>query len=100
MTDMIVEKMTRDGLLIHHTEVAPPNEDPGAPCDGVDGNLFDARSFNRIGCLKDGELLAQKMPHTGMFCLAPAGRQCMALEGPLVGLRGAAGLFWFGLDRL
>ena len=67
VTQTIVEEMERDGLLVHRTEYSPPNEDPGSPCDGANGDLFDARSFNWIGCLKDGELLATKTPHTGLF---------------------------------
>jgi len=67
VTHTIVEETERDGLLVHRTEYSPSHEDPGGPCDGANGNLFDARSFNWIGCLKDGELLAQKTPHTGMF---------------------------------
>ncbi len=67
VTHTIVEEMEHDGRLIHRTEYSPPEDDPGGPCDGANGNLFDARSFNWIGCLKGGELLAQKTPHTGMF---------------------------------
>ena len=67
VTHTIVEEVERDGLLVHRTEYSPPQEDPGGPCDGANGNLHDARSFNWIGCLKDGSVLAQNEPHTGLF---------------------------------
>ncbi|MCY3703434.1 MAG: hypothetical protein OXG16_12220 [Rhodospirillales bacterium] len=66
-THTIVDEMERNSLLVHRTEYSPPHEELGGPCDGANGNLFDARSFDWIGRLKDGELLAQKTPHTGMF---------------------------------
>ena len=64
-THTIVEEMERGGLLVHRTEYSPPHVDPGGPCDGANGNLFDARSHNWIACLKDGEVLAETTPHAG-----------------------------------
>ena len=67
VTHTIVEEYEREGQLIHRTAYSPPHEDPGGPCDGANGNLFDARMFTWTACLKDGEVLAEKTPHTGIL---------------------------------
>ena len=63
----IVEKREIDGRVIDVHAASPPTKDPGYPCDGSSGDMFDAVTHNWIGCLKDGEILASLSPHGGQY---------------------------------
>lgn len=66
-TNTIVEKREIDGRVVDVHTKSPPQRDPGAPCDGAHGDMFDAVTHNWVGCHKDGKLLASLSPHSGQY---------------------------------
>lgn len=63
----IVEKRDIDGRVVDVHAASPRNRDPGSPCDGANGDMFDAVTHNWMACLKDGEILASVSPHDGWY---------------------------------
>ena len=66
-TNTIVEKRDIDGRMVDVQQKSPPNRDPGTPCDGAGGDMFDAVTHNWIGCHNDGEILASTTPNNGNY---------------------------------
>ena len=66
-TNTIVEKRDIHGRMVDVQQKSPPNRDPGSPCDGAGGDMFDSVTHNWIGCHKDGEFLASTTPNNGTY---------------------------------
>ena len=66
-TSTIVEKRNIGGREVDVHASSPPNAEPGVPCHGANGSMFDAVTHNWMGCLKDGEILESISPHGGQF---------------------------------
>ena len=66
-TSTLVEKREIDGREVDVHAVSPPARNPGYPCDGSNGDMFDAVTHSLMGCLKDGETLASLSPHDGQY---------------------------------
>lgn len=66
-TTTIVEKREINGREVDVHAYSPPSRDPGAPCDGANGNMHDAITHNWMACLKDGEVLNSLSPYGGQF---------------------------------
>ena len=66
-TTTIVEKREIAGREVDVHAYSPPSTDPGAPCDGANGTMYDAVTHNWMACLKDGEALNSLSPYGGQF---------------------------------
>ena len=64
----IVEKrVDGNGREIYVVAESIPHRDPGFPCDGATGGLWDVANDCWIACTKDGEILASDSPYHGRY---------------------------------
>ena len=63
----IVDRAERKGREVYVISDAVANRDPGYPCDGANGSLWDVEQDGWVGCTKDGELLASTGPYHGRY---------------------------------
>ena len=66
-TSTIAEKREYNGRQVNVVSDSMPARDPGFPCDGADGSMWDVENDVYVACLKDGEILAQDDPYHGRY---------------------------------
>ena len=66
-TATIVEKRQHNGREVYVNSDSMPGRDPGFPCNGANGSLWDVESDSFVACLKDGEVLASDDPYHGRY---------------------------------
>ena len=67
MTRTLIDRVQRKGREVYVISDAVAYRDPGFPCDGADGSLFDVENDGWIACTKDGKVLASTSPYHGSF---------------------------------
>ena len=67
MTGTLIDRVQRKGREVYVISDAVTYRDPGYPCDGANGSLFDVENDGWIACTKDGEVLASVSPYHGRF---------------------------------
>ena len=67
MTGTLIDRVQRKGREVYVISDAVAYRDPGYPCDGANGSLFDVENDGWIGCTKDGKVLASVGPYHGRF---------------------------------
>ena len=63
MTSTLVDRTQRKGREVYVISNAVAYRDPGAPCDGADGWLFDVETDGFVACTKNGEILSSNTPY-------------------------------------
>lgn len=66
-TSSIVERREDKGREVNVVADSIPVRDPGFPCDGANGSLWDVAEDGWIACTKDGKVLASDSPHHGRY---------------------------------
>lgn len=66
-TSEIVDRIRRKGREVYVVADDGPHRDPGYPCDGANGSLWDVENDAWIACTKDGKILAVITPYHGRF---------------------------------
>ena len=67
MTGTLVDRMQRRGREVYVISDAVALRDPGFPCDGADGSLWDVENDAWIACTSDGKILASDSPYHGRY---------------------------------
>ena len=67
MTGTLIDRVQRKGREVYVLSDAVAYRDPGAPCDGANGSLWDVENDGWVGCTKDGKVLASAGPYHGRF---------------------------------
>ena len=67
MTQTIVDRVKHEDREVYVLSDAVAYRDPGNPCDGANGALFDVEDDSWVGCTKDGKLLGSTTPHNGRY---------------------------------
>ena len=62
-TATIVEKRQHDGREVNINSDSMPARDPGFPCDGANGSMWDTETDGYVACLKDGVILSSTTPY-------------------------------------
>ena len=63
----IAERREDTGREVYVVADSMPHRDPGYPCDGANGSLFDVENDSFIACTKDGKILASTTPYHGRY---------------------------------
>ena len=66
-TATIVEKRKFNGREVNIISELPPFRDPGFPCNGANGSMWDVANDGYVACLKDGEILSSTTPYHGRY---------------------------------
>ena len=66
-TVTIVEQREYNGRQVNVNSDSVAIRDPGFPCDGANGTLWDVENDAYVGCLKDGEVLASTTPYIARY---------------------------------
>ena len=66
-TATIVEQREYDGRQANVISDSMASRDPGFPCDGANGSLWDVESDGWVACTKDGEVLASNTPYNNRY---------------------------------
>ena len=67
MTSTLVDRVQHKSREVYVISNAVAYRDPGAPCDGGDGWLFDVETDGYVACTKNGEILSSTTPYHGRF---------------------------------
>ena len=67
MTSTLIDRVQRKGREVYVISNAVAYRDPGAPCDGSDGWLFDVETDGFVACTKNGDILSSNTPYHGRF---------------------------------
>ena len=67
VTATLVEKRQYKGREVNVNADSLPHRDPGYPCDGANGSMWDPVHDGWIACLKDGKILASVSPYHGRY---------------------------------
>ena len=67
MTGTIVDRVQRKGREVYVISDAVAHRDPGHPCDGANGSLWDVENDGWIGCTQDGKILGSTTPYHGRY---------------------------------
>ena len=66
-TSTLIDRVQRKGREVYVLSDTATLRDPGYPCDGANGSLFDVENDGWIACTKDGKVLASVSPYHGRF---------------------------------
>ena len=66
MTGTLVDRMQRKGREVYVISDAVAYRDPGFPCDGANGSLWDVKNDGWIACTSDGKILASNPKNSPM----------------------------------
>ena len=67
MTSTLVGRMQHRGREVYMISNAVAYRDPGSPCHGADGWLFDVETDGFVACTKNGKILSSNTPYHGRF---------------------------------
>ena len=66
-TATTVEQREYNGRQVNVNSDSMPSRDPGFPCDGANGSMWDVENDAYVGCLKDGEVLGSTTPYIARY---------------------------------
>ena len=67
VTSTLTEKRDYEGRQVYVHSDSLSYRDPGFPCDGANGFMFDEANDGYVACLKDGEVLSSTTPYYGRY---------------------------------
>ena len=66
ITGTIVDRMKHKGREVYVISDTVMR-DPGYPCDGANGSLYDVENDSFVACTKDGKILSSTTPYHGRY---------------------------------